>query len=467
MILSNLVRAGEVSPMLWLRMAVVGGVLFLSAYLAPSASILYVILPAGIVAVLVLIRNPELGLIALIVSALSVPFAIGTGTQTSLHAAILLIPLMVGVWVIEMVRQKSIRLVPSSVNLPILLFALSALLSFLAGNLPWNYFAGRASLQSQSGGLAVFVFSAAIFLWVGNQIKDVFWLKVITIILLVVGAVAVVGKAFPPLTAVSNLVLVTGASGSLFWLWVVALAGGQALFNRSLTISQRFAAGALAIGTCAVGWFAGRGWASGWMPPLVVALTLVWLRSWRMGLLISVLGALVVLIREPDLIPGLIRLDQYSIDTRLVAWAIVLGDVLPNNPILGLGPANYYFYTPLYPIVGYYISFNSHNQYVDILAQTGIIGLVVFAWLMLSIGKLGWNLRTRVDDGFARGYVYGCLAGLVGSLAAGVLGDWFLPFVYNIGLAGFRASMLGWLFLGGLVAIEQIANRKAQVAATE
>jgi hypothetical protein len=43
-------------------------------------------------------------------------------------------------------------------------------------------------------------------------------------------------------------------------------------------------------------------------------------------------------------------------------------------------------------------------------------------------------------------------------VATGMLGDWVLPFVYNIGLAGFRASVLGWLFLGGLVSLEQIAR---------
>ncbi len=45
-------------------------------------------------------------------------------------------------------------------------------------------------------------------------------------------------------------------------------------------------------------------------------------------------------------------------------------------------------------------------------------------------------------------------AGLAGTLAAGMLADWVLPFVYNIGLTGFRASALGWLFLGGLVTME-------------
>jgi hypothetical protein len=41
-------------------------------------------------------------------------------------------------------------------------------------------------------------------------------------------------------------------------------------------------------------------------------------------------------------------------------------------------------------------------------------------------------------------------------VATGMMGDWVLPFFYNVGLSGFRSSMLGWLFLGGLVSLEQM-----------
>jgi hypothetical protein len=40
------------------------------------------------------------------------------------------------------------------------------------------------------------------------------------------------------------------------------------------------------------------------------------------------------------------------------------------------------------------------------------------------------------------------------------LGDWVLPFVYNVGLAGFRSSMIGWIFLGGLVALETMPGKR-------
>jgi hypothetical protein len=43
-------------------------------------------------------------------------------------------------------------------------------------------------------------------------------------------------------------------------------------------------------------------------------------------------------------------------------------------------------------------------------------------------------------------------------LIAGMLGDWVLPFVYNVGLRGFRTSVLGWIFLGGIVVIEQLVS---------
>jgi hypothetical protein len=86
----------------------------------------------------------------------------------------------------------------------------------------------------------------------------------------------------------------------------------------------------------------------------------------------------------------------------------------------------------------------------------GLIGLICFLWIFWEAGRLGWRLRERVPDGFAKAYVYGALGGLVGTLVACTLVDWVLPFVYNIGYNGFRASVLVWLFMGGLVSLDQM-----------
>lgn len=80
----------------------------------------------------------------------------------------------------------------------------------------------------------------------------------------------------------------------------------------------------------------------------------------------------------------------------------------------------------------------------------------MFGWLIFELARLGWKLRSRALDGFSRGYAVAILGGLAGMLVSGFMGDWFLPFLYNIGIAGFRASLFAWLFLGGLISLEKI-----------
>jgi hypothetical protein len=41
-------------------------------------------------------------------------------------------------------------------------------------------------------------------------------------------------------------------------------------------------------------------------------------------------------------------------------------------------------------------------------------------------------------------------------LVSGILGDWFLPFLYNIGMDGFQAVGYAWVFLGGLGVIDKL-----------
>jgi hypothetical protein len=135
---------------------------------------------------------------------------------------------------------------------------------------------------------------------------------------------------------------------------------------------------------------------------------------------------------------------------------LILREIVKVNPALGLGFANYYWYTPLFPIRGFAVRFNSHNNFVDIIAQTGLVGLGIFLWFFFELGRVGMRLIHRVPAGFPRAYVYGALGGLVATLAAAMLGDWVLPFVYNIGFSGVRTGILAWIFLGGLVALETL-----------
>jgi O-antigen ligase len=152
--------------------------------------------------------------------------------------------------------------------------------------------------------------------------------------------------------------------------------------------------------------------------------------------------------------------------SRLVLIERVLS-VSMRNPVTGIGPAAYRSYAGITPLAygqAFWLEpqINSHNNYVDIFSQFGLIGLALFVWLVVEMGQLGTRLLGVYSEGFEAGYVRGVLAVGVGSLAIMIMADWILPFVYNIGFPGFQASILVWLFLGGLVGLDAAAGSNSK-----
>lgn len=404
--------------------------------------------------VLVLMRAPATGPVLLIVVCLAVasPYLPG-----GLNVAVLFVALLAGLWLLDMfVGRRTDRFVHSRPVKPLLAFLVAVGLSFVVGQLRWFPAVSSAPLDTQLGGVAIFGLSAAAFLLVANQVRDIRWLQAMTWVFLSIGALHIGGWLESSVLARLGSQLQIGAtSNSMFWVWMAALAFSQALYNRKLHPFWRTALFFLVLAILYVSFVLNRDWKSGYLPVMVALAVIVAARSWRIGLLLAVLAVVPATL----LMSNAISSDEYSYMTRVEAWAIIL-NMLKVNPLLGFGPANYYWYTPLFPILGWTVHFNSHNQYIDLLAQTGIVGLVCFTWFAAEVGKLGWKLRSIAPEGFARAYVYGAIGGLAGTLASGILVDWFLPFTYNIGLTGFRGSVLPWLFLGGLVCIEQMIRRR-------
>ena len=373
----------------------------------PSNMVLYLV--GGLIAFGFLQRNLELDLVILLIAALFVPFALDTGTGTRLIAPLLLTPILMLIWFLDMLHQRDIRLIPTSANLPAIGLVISATLSLLGGNVTWDYDAGRAPLAAQLGGWAEYLLSVGLFLMVAGCVKREHWLKLLIAIVLVTGIPVVFSRFSAEFGAIVDTVIQPSASGGMLWVWIVALSGGLALYHRKLPSSLRVVLMTFALITIAAGYFWLRVWVSGWLPPLVALTVLLMLRDKRLGLALAVVGVIFIA-NTPDLFSSLVTLKSYSIDTRTVAWQIILEHIVPVSPIIGTGPANYYFYTPLYSILGYNVSFNSHNQYVDLLTQLGIVGLGMYLWLMLALAKTAWDLLRRLEDGFSKAYVYAYMA---------------------------------------------------------
>jgi O-antigen ligase len=428
-----------------LRLAVVVAVFAGAVVLGRKPSSLPLFGLAGIVAVLVFYRWPVLGALLTIVSGMLVPYRGPSG----LNLTMLGISLLIGIWIIQMVvLRRRFEVVDWPTIRAGLALCVVGVLALFMGLLPW-FPTRQAPLGAQLGGLALIVLSVGTFAWSSNVIKSLFWLKVLTYGFIAYSSIHLVGFFVPQLGAVADRFFVNGATGSMFWTWLVVLSFGQAVFNRQLGVVPRIVLGLVALATLYVAFVIQGNWKSGWVPAGIGIVVILALSSWRVAFLMVAAG----LIPAADFVQGLIRSDTYSYSTRIEAWEI-LAKIIQVNPVLGLGPANYYWYTPLFSIRGYNVQFNSHSQYVDLIAQFGIVGALVFLWFVFEIGRVAWRLRrSPVADGFAHAYVYSAISGFAASLAAGFLGDWLLPFFYNIGMTGFRASILPWMFVGGLVAI--------------
>jgi hypothetical protein len=454
----------NIKQMLW-RGLIVLATIIACAVLAPRIAsthkyaIFILVAIIGIMGIAFLLKYPQIGLVGLIGASLVIPFSIGTGSESSLSISILLVGLMSGLMVVDiMIHQFRFIKINSRPILPVLVMLVISILAFGSGQLGW-FATQPAPLRAQIGGMALFILSGMAFLLVAYYIQELRWLEWMTWIFLALSAIPLARYIFPSLSHLDLEV----ATGSLFWTWIPAIAFSQVFINKRLAIIWRFLLGVLIFAWFYVSLALNRDWVSGWLPGLVSILVIVWLYEKKLRLPLLFIFIVGLALKFQSLYNFIMVGDnQYSMVTRLAAWQL-LEEIIKVNPILGVGFANYYWYTYLFPIMGYSVMFNSHNNYIDIIAQTGIIGLVCFLWIAWELGRLGLSLKERAPEGFAKAYIYGALGGLVGTLVSGMLGDWVLPFVYNVGFIGFRASMLSWIFLGGLISVEQIVHRHEKI----
>jgi hypothetical protein len=418
------------------------------AYWASGVMLFWLdVLLVGLAVAIALIIQPNLGYLFIFIGGMWIPIV----GPSNINAAVVVVALMLGLWLWKMlVIRDSFHFFPSRVMLPVMLFLLISVLAFGMGQIPWYIFAHSAPLDAQAGGFAIFVLSAGTLLMTGNIVQEERWLQIIVWTFIGLGAIYMLGRALG-LSQIDILYHRGFSANSMFWTWFIALSLSQAIFNDKLRFHIRALLIAIVLMTFYVAVVQAYNWKSGWMPALVAAAILLGLKFPRL----LILSIPFVLIGAYFLATGAIGSDEYSWGTRLDAWKIVL-EISKVNPLLGLGFSNYYWYTPLFPIRGWFVTFNSHSQYVDLIAQVGLLGLFCFLWIFFEVGRLSWKLLKQLPNGFAHSYTYGVFAGLLGSLMAAFLVDWILPFVYNIGFNGFRASILVWIFFGGLVSLEQI-----------
>lgn len=153
-----------------------------------------------------------------------------------------------------------------------------------------------------------------------------------------------------------------------------------------------------------------------------------------------------------------------SIKRRIATWKFT-ALMIKDHPLLGLGIGTYKYNTlryqakffeqgenrSLYP---HGFADKAHNEYLQLWAEMGIIGLGIFIWLIISYFSCGLKILKKIKDEYKQGIIIG----LMGSVVA-VLVDAIFGFPLHLP----ATIVLFWLALGLTV----VVGLKDEVSAQE
>jgi O-antigen ligase len=243
-------------------------------------------------------------------------------------------------------------------------------------------------------------------------------------------------------------------SRPLFPLWFVSLAFAQVLYNRHMSRWLRFVLLVLVslwvLYTLRV-WL---GWFSAWLPTFLAMGVMALKRSRALFALLIVLAVIFVVLNWTDLTMVYEEQRVGSGETRVAAW-VQSWQVLRGHFIFGVGPAGYAAYYMFYFPTD---AMATHNNYLDILLQTGFVGLAAFLAFVGSLIRIAADLlkRTRRRADFIEAFSVGSAGGLLGTIVAMALGDWVIPFVYTQTIEGYDYAVYTWLLLGAMVSLHRL-----------
>ena len=444
---SRLIRVGAVVATLCL-LPVMG---FLMTKVPPPIVLVALVVPFAILAV---VNCVELGLAAMLLAGVFVRFRIPTGTASEIVISLVICVGCITLWVIRMlVIDKRLALKPAAINLPLLAFMVTVPISWA-----WSR-AFRDVLVIEAGHPLVSIVAGLVMvllpgctLLVANNVRSIWWLQAMVWILIGEGFLILTVERIPiealQYFLYANPVIGVNSHG-LISMWCLSLAFALAVFDRRLHWLVRCFLLMYVAGFVHWGFVQRVTWLSGWVPTFVAAGVIGFLRSKKLFvilLLVILLGAGTYYLRT-----SLEAETEESGFTRLAAYE-VNWRVTGKHILFGTGPAGY---------ASYYMSYfpteamASHSNYIDLLAQTGIVGSVFYLWFFGAQAwgsyKLWRELRGRGD--FAESLAAAVLGGTAGCLIAMALGDWLLPFAYTQGIVGFDLAMLNWFFMGAVWAL--------------
>lgn len=193
----------------------------------------------------------------------------------------------------------------------------------------------------------------------------------------------------------------------------------------------------------------------GWVGLGVAALVFVLLVKKRLALLAIPLGGLGLAILPPTVINRALSIFNFadsSTSYRFKMWEIT-GQMIADRPIFGVGlghqPFKYTFetYIRTMPV------FHSHNTYLQVLAEMGILGLVLFILLLLAILGSAYYYLIRSQRPYRRIMGAALMASFAGLLTHGM----FENILYLT-----KISLTFWVLVALVFALVRLEKRERE-----
>lgn len=426
---------------------------------SPIPGLIPMLAIGGIAGLAVIYTNMEIFSVVVLVITMLVNDGIPTGSGTKATFTFVLLYVWLFIWLFKMIvieRKFDIR--PSPANIPILLFCIAVIISLFWSSAypePSVQYLLESKLAPRSMTALVLIISPITFIFYANHVRSLRTLRFITWWFIMLGFVYMViriglGRIPNPLNAEGQ-----------FPTWVGVIALGQLLFNKDLKLWMR-----IALMVTIVGWFyitmtLGISWLSGWVPLLVGFVAVIFFYSRKLFVLMMLVGLGFSLIAYSAIQANFSREGQESGGTRTQAWQRVF-NLTGRHFLFGTGPAGYHFYFTV-NISGFFQL--SHNNYIDIIAQTGVTGFALWMLLWGAIGLATWRMYRLIPymgGGFQKGLALSLVASYFCTLITMALGDWVTPFPYTQTLQGIDYTIWAWILPGLATALYYITKENMQ-----
>lgn len=405
--------------------------------------------PIGVFGWLLLTKKFDLVVMALPLLAIIAPFDLPTGTASKLPMVLVATLALGFIWFGTMLIRGRWHMQPSPLNKPAVFFAIVCLIAYAWSSI-WrdpvidlSQF-GRFEVV-QIGSLLTYYASLLTLVLIGNYAQTEARLKFIVGTFLVLGMLmtvlqfAKINHSFLTDRGLWGLWFVVPAFCVIFaekpprWYWRVLL-----LVGIGLNLYQTF--------------WVNLQWKSGWVPTVVGLLLAVLIRSRRWFVILMIVIGVVAYANQSFILDMTKSEEAEGADQRISIWEINL-KLIREHWLLGTGPAGYaVYYMTYWPTDAR----STHNNYLDIIAQFGVLGMIIWLWLA-GIGIFeGLRLYLRAPPGFLKTLAWITTSGWIAAQGSMMLGDWVLPFAYNQTIAGYKYTVYSWIFLGTLIALRPL-----------